>query len=302
MKLIVFLILTQLCFSQIIVNPRRALVINPVAGGAPAEEMEVTRWKTDLSLADSQVTNVNNFVAMLKDSLVIDSLAQMFDVMYVMANQTKTSALKNLVNRVDDLDGVQTNPGGANDTLDFVPFEGYLGYANGTQEAYINTNFNPSTDGVNFTLNDASFGFYIREGTQGETYNIAGCSDGSNVIICNPRRPNDFIITKFNDNTTVETDTTQNPLGLWIMNRTGASAYTILKNNTTIVTATTTTTALPNVELFLFRHNINGTPQANVALRQLSFFFMGESFDATEVRKINNCIESYMDSIGAGIQ
>ena len=51
---------------------------------------------------------------------------------------------------------------------------------NGTN-AYIDTNFNPSVDGVNYTLNDASIGIfqYSFDGVGGEIQHLFGGFDGT---------------------------------------------------------------------------------------------------------------------------
>src|SRR5690606_25638804 len=67
-------------------------------------EFEAERYFASLEtpLSNSAKTKINNFVAMLKDSLEIDSLAEKFDVMYLFANETPDAGLHNLVKRMHD--------------------------------------------------------------------------------------------------------------------------------------------------------------------------------------------------------
>jgi hypothetical protein len=152
-------------------------------------------------------------------------------------------------------------------------------------------------------LNDGSVGIYVRTPAAGENKNVLGVTDASTYQISLRLRsdPANTIISRFNDGTNVETDTVQNATGFWIMNRTGESAYTIIKNNVTKMSCTTTSTGVPDAELYLLSRNANGSP-FQYAVSQISMFYIGESFDATEIRKINNCFEYYMDSIGKGVQ
>lgn len=260
------------------------------AGGG--EEPEVTDWKSGQTIADSNVTKVNNFVSMLKDSLSLTTLDEVFDAMYIIATQDSAGALKDLV-------GTQANGVAIGLSNKFIAYEGYTG---DDDDGYINTRINLSTETPNYAQDDASIGLYIRNNVQEATNNF-GANDGSNigVALVTGRADNNQIVVKMNDGTNVNTDTSQASRGFWIVNRTASDAYTVLKNNVTRVTATTTSATIPSVDLFLLSRNNNGT-YFGLATKQISFFYIGESFNATELRKINNCVEYYMDSIFKGVQ
>ena len=90
---------------------------------------------------------------MLQDSLAIDSLPEVFNVIYLMANEDSVSSKLNLVKRA--YDGVQLG------TATFTQWQGWAG--NGST-GYINTTYNPATDSIPYTLNSASIGVYNRTG------------------------------------------------------------------------------------------------------------------------------------------
>src|SRR5574343_1234161 len=124
------------------------LLMGDEAGYDTDAQTYFSAMSTPLSTAYQD--RINTFVLMVKDSLSITNLSDKFDVIYLLANETSEAGLKNLVKRSSDATiGAET--------VTFTADEGFAGDGVG---GYINTNYNANSDGVNYTLNDASFGIY----------------------------------------------------------------------------------------------------------------------------------------------
>ena len=242
-----------------------------------------------ISLSTIQEVRVNTFVKMVKDSLSITSLSDKFDVMYLLANETSESGLKNIVKRSHDAE-----IGAANVT--FTTWEGFLGDGIG---GYINTDYNPSTQGVNFTLNDASLGVYNRTDL---------VAPGTERVMGNYYSGEHFYFSATGpysqigglSNSSSETDF----MGLWVFSKTSAATMNVYLDGTDVgLGEGGATSSLYNARIILLaaRLDNDGGPY-EAAPVQLAFAFCGSSLDATEARKLNNCIEWYMDQLGTGVQ
>jgi hypothetical protein len=282
-------------------------------GGGGSYTTEATRYFVDAgALADSQKTNIDNLVLALQDSLAIDSLPQIFDAIYLFANETETAAKLNLVKRQDDAIEVYSS-------VVFTAWEGFRGVesADPDTSGYMNTTYNASSDGVNFTQNSASFGFYATLG--GDTtlsgHRVISFRDVTEPNIGtihyatynSPHRG----LTRLNDDTWFEPSYGEgtNVSGLHVVSRTGASVISRYKSNNTNLTilkddGTTTSTVVPDGEVRLFREYrdtglvIAGSP----CLHELAIVFFAEGLTETQVRQIRNCFREYLLGIGTNIE
>ena len=147
--IILFLFISVLSLGQ----GRYPISYAQAAEEAPSYDSDVTAYINGLStpIVDSILTRINTFVVALKDSLNITDLADGFDIMYILANHNEVAALRNLVERDNDATNASSTT--------FTVGEGYTG--DGLVD-YLNTGFNPATEGATYTLNNASYGGYIR--------------------------------------------------------------------------------------------------------------------------------------------
>jgi hypothetical protein len=259
-----------------------------------ANEPEVDTYISGLStpLSAGQITKLNTFVSSLKTGLSISALSDAFDVMYILGGETAESSLKNLVKNAHHAQSVNSPA--------FVEFEGYTG--NGIS-SYLNTNYNPATQAVNYKQNDAGVGVYARTATSGAIMSIFGA--------CNPSGIGLHLTPQISSSGrafwSIHTDgsslnsmfTIGGDIGLLSLHRPDSGNAYVFKNNTQISTKAQASTSIHSNNIFVLARNIDGTPSTYTS-NQVSFFFVGKSFKDT-ILVITNAIEAYMDSNGKGV-
>lgn len=238
-------------------------------------------------LSGKQVSRIDLLVRQLKDSLGVTSLSSAFDVFYIFANETQEAGLKNLVKRSHDATAVNTPT--------WTQYEGFTG----ASTKYVNTNYNPSSQAVNYSLNNASFGVYSRTSRSLVTVEMGA----GNV--------NNFITTLFGGNTNIAVNSaafksfanSANSLGLFVANRLSATHLNLSINGTLQTEQAENSTSLANLNFLVFaRYNPAGTALDNYSTRQISIVFIARGFTSGEHLKINRIVEFYMDSLNKGVQ
>ncbi len=274
---------------------------NYTAPAPPSEDynFQVTRYITGLStpLNDSVTEKINTFVVALCDSLNIDSLAQVFDIMYVFANGNEEAALRNLVKRDHDCS--------ATGSPTFTAFEGFTG--DGT-DAYLNTYYSPGNDGVNLTQNSASIGICSRTNVSADNQMDIGVrTSGTDIDLLLLTYSTSYggFFSRINVATSNVYASTSTSVGYFISARNG-SAITdqvsyINKTTPSQNTSGTNTTGAPSVgNLYILANNNGGTP-GDFTTRQIAFAFAGEYITTAMRDDIVDCFEAYMDSNGKGV-
>jgi hypothetical protein len=247
-------------------------------------------------LSNSQKARVNTFVKMLKDSLGISSLSSKFDVMYLLANETAEAGLRNLVKRSHDATAVNSPT--------FTQWEGFQG--NGTS-SYINTNYNARTQASAYTLNSASFGIYLRTNTVGSNYDVWGAwstsADGGNANRIQLSFPASSAVNTYSYalNADVDLYTATRSNGMFITSRTSSTNISFYINKSSVTSASRAVTKIPNQNVLLCALNEAFSNPNHFDANQVSFAFLGAVLTDTEVRKLTNCVEAYLDDLGKGV-
>jgi len=244
-------------------------------------------------LSTGQQTLLDIFIKSLKSGLGITNLSDSFDIMYILAGETKESSYRNLVKRAHDI------------TVTFEPtwtaFEGSRG--NGTTQ-FLNTNYNPFAQGINYTQNNASLGIYSRTDKSANMRDI-GLYDGVAISSLMFKAVDDNFYCTLNDGAgyiwgAIYTNT----LGLFMLTRNNNTAVDqYLYYNKTLVNKTVNagnTTGVPNVNLYICGCNLNGT-LLNPSDRQLSLAFAGKHITTAMRDVIVDTFETYMDANGKGV-
>jgi len=288
MKTILFLtILTQLALPQ---SKFSKLGVLMDEGGY--KNAETTLYLTGQTVTPAQATRIDNFITMLKDSLQITALSSKFDVMYLLANESATLGLRNLVKRSHDATAVNSPT--------FTAYEGFV--SNGTT-SYIKTNYTVSTDGINFTLNSASIGAYSRTNNKGLLIPIGArtlSNTGRNYFYVHS--DNKYYAT-VNQTATEVGEIITRADGMMVVSRVNSTEFKrYIKNSTDNVSATTSvvSTQVPEVQFYLLALNTANVPGL-YCTNQISFAFIGGGLTVTEARQVTNCIEYYMDALGKGV-
>lgn len=175
------------------------------------------------------------------------------------------------------------------------------GYAGNGTTSYLNTGFVPSTHGVQYTLNDASFGVYSRTNANATSSADMGAqaSSSSNRAILFIRNGNEAAY-RVNQNAAQSGVANTDSSGLWVARRTASNAISQYHNGASFATSATASTGRPAVAMFIAAQNNNGTP-SQFSTRQYAFAFVGASMSAGQQSSLFTIVESYLDSIGAGV-
>ena len=175
----------------------------------------------------------------------------------------------------------------------FVPLEGFTG---GTNE-YINWNWIPSVNGVNYTNNLASYGFYSRINVDENSIDI-GANGTSDLLI----------ITKNGGNATIRINAIGSAVGanadtrgLFIINKFNAATENdLFRNKVNIINGVIANSGTPDVTVYSLAQN-NAGVAANFSTRQLSMAFGGGGLTQTDIDNLTDRFEIYMDSNGKGV-
>lgn len=232
----------------------------------------------------------SQFFIDVRDALGLATLGDGFDFMYLLAHENAGDALINIV-----------NPGTYDATnVNAMAFEASRGYTGNGSSSYLNSNYNPATQGVNYLQNSASFGVYIRSDLDNSNYADGGAVGGPNRDTRLNARFSNFVVGNININPNVLFGTNTSSLSLHVINRSGSNQSNIYKAGVSIVSETNTSVGVPNNNFFLGAFNNSGVA-AFFSARQYAFAFAGGSMNTTQQVGFFMAVETFMDAIGAGV-
>lgn len=274
--------------GQIARHPFHVPVVTEQGGAGYDSDLETYIDGLTTELSSGQLDKLNTFFTDLKSDLGITNLSDVFDAMYILANETEEASLRNAVERDHDC---------TNYSASFTSLEGFTG--NGTSQ-YISTDFVPSTDGVNFTLNSGSIGVYSRTAANPTNEGCyIGVSDGVEQSSIQPYNSGEMVY-HVNDATLSYVENTTNAhAALWIATRPNSTTVTLYKNKTANTSATANSVGLPTLEFnILARKNYT---REYYSTSQVSLVFIAEHITTAMRDAIVDNFEAYMDSNSKGI-
>jgi hypothetical protein len=256
-------------------------------------DADLVAYMTGLAtpLSTEQKNLLNTFILALKSGLSITNLSDAFDIAYVIGGETQESSYRNLVKRLHDITAVGSPT--------WAALEGHTG-ATGK---YLDTNYNPSTQGSRYTLNNCSLGVYSRTNTNGLYSDIGSRTSLSDYTAILARYNAKTYMRLHNAINPVVEDVESDSLGMFIACRNAADQTGLFgyHNKSSLARANMgNTTNIPNCNIFIGARNGSGTPEQE-SIRQLSFAFAGRYFNSTEVGVIVDAFEAYMDANGKGV-
>jgi len=221
--------------------------------------------------------------------LVSDGVWSKLDDLHILAAADSATALTNLVSSCCGASAVNSPT--------FSADHGYTG--NGTS-SYINTGYNPTSVGGNYTQNSASFGVYVLTGrTSGADY----CEIGVTNVAMNSA---DFFPWAADGNTYAEVNANDSAhaasvvKGMWVLTRTGASAVATRHNGSSFSTSTTASVATIGANFFLFAKN-NAGSAIYFSADQISAYFGGGGLTSTQMDAVASRINGYMTALGINV-
>ncbi len=208
------------------------------------------------------------------------------DFDYVLAAHTNDNgeALSNWFNP-GTFDGVMVN------APVFVAFEGITGDG---ATSYVRSNWTPNADAINYVLDSASLGVYIRNNL--DDTNVIGCDSEPNWTNITPRAAN-LAFVRINADTFGNVANTDSR-GDFISARLNANDQDLYKNKVKIVDGSVASVALPNDVLWVCALN-RTTPQFSPY--QVARAFASSGYTQADVTVETDSFEVYMDSNGKGV-
>jgi hypothetical protein len=230
----------------------------------------------------------------IKQELNIELLSDAFDAAYLLCGYTAESSLKNIVKRAHDATAVNSPT--------YTQHEGWSG--NGIS-SYINTNYNASTQGINFKQDDASQGGYVRQMHTAGVKSLWGVYSETGSIRYLPNRGSLARYVSLNNDRIESITEDFNDNGVHIISRLSSSEYKLFINNALRKTIAYNSIGIAPYNVYLLCENYHLAPDPAEPLlfseAQLSFYFIGKGLTLEQSQVITNAIESYMDSNGKGV-
>lgn len=240
-------------------------------------------------LSDEQKYKTNHFINFVKNGFNITTLSEVFDAIYILSNETEEVSLRNLVKRENDAVTVNSPT--------FTSLEGFAG--NGTT-SYINTNYNPTADGINYTLNNAAFGYYSRTNIDAVMIDVAARTAFNNNASYATTRNGTMYTGKINRTLTGVSFANPDSLGFYHVVGEASNLMRVYRDNVSKGTVTTLTSAMPNFNFYALAANTNGTAD-NFSTRQLSLVYFSRALTQSEVDILTVGFEVYMNSNNKGV-
>ena len=157
-------------------------------------------------------------------------------------------------------------------------FTSNQGWAGNATTSYLDTGWTPSVNGVNFTLNDASFGCKINSGSASQSWVEMGCAATTNIHSSYIHgRISGTVGVRINDDFTRQS-TVASPVAFWHVIREGLTNKLLYQNGSLFQTSNDNSQGLPNASMTLCCLNVGGTKQS-FSSRQLSMAFAGAKLD-----------------------
>jgi len=226
-------------------------------------------------------THINIFIKYLKDN----GLWVKLDRLYVYAAHTNA-------NGEALLDWIHPSTISASGTS--INFTAYQGIS-----SYINMNYIPSTQGVHFTLNSASYGYYRRTVVAGFWDNGANKTGMACKISYNSGATQTSYAINAGTGGTV-TALGQNIAGVHVLTRRSSTSI-IFSINGTEYSTSSTSVSLIDIGLAIGGTNNNGTPSSNGGGGRISMAFTGAALSSTDITNLTTGFEALMDYYGTGI-
>lgn len=190
------------------------------------------------------------------------------------------------------------NPG----TFDLIlinnpAFEVGRGFTGNGINQCINTNYNPNINAINYALNDASIGIYIRNNVSEDRFDMGVDQGGGRSSIASKWSTN-FTYSGINNITTINFANTDSR-GFYIISRNEAAGFDGYKNKIQNLLIKIST-SIPDEEFYILCLNLSGLAN-NFSTKQVASVFVGGGMTQTNVNNETDRLETFLDAIGAGV-
>jgi len=195
------------------------------------------------SLTNNEKTYINTFIGALGTDFTE------FDRLWIHGLGNSVAARTSLANPTSTMITAVNSP-------TFTANQGYNG--NGT--SYLNSNYNPVTNGVKFTQNNASMFIYSLTNLSNVSFDIGQTSATTkSFLITRYTDGNSYYPLNVNSGLGSPGGAVANSLSLYSIIRTASNLQRLYKAGALVVTSTTTSAALINNNIFMCAYNATGT-------------------------------------------
>jgi len=257
----------------------------PGAIDAPSYDADAQAYFSRGTFSDTLKTAIDTFIKGLKTDLNETNLNDIADRIWFATENEAAS-------RVDWVTGdTLTNWG-----TTFTPFLGWLG--NGTS-TWMNTNYNPTVDAINYSLNNGSLMIYSRTDiNNGRDFGVfvSGQTRGSFVFI----RLGNKLYTGINSLDQAAFGMNHS-LGLRSVTRKDADSLYSYINDTLRIRDVKVSGTLTNADLYVSCDNNGSGTAGNFAARQYPFFGVFRHFTQAEYLLVYARIKAFLTYTGANV-
>lgn len=241
---------------------------------------------------DTVKTAISKFIKGLVDS----ALWNKFDCLYILAASDAYNAKLNWIKDNYNLTAVGN--------MSFEQFRGYMGDGG---RSYLETNYDPLTDGVNYLLNSCGTGIYSRTDSYilGDKADM-GSGENPPYIWINFKGTRNGLIRPYLNSTTSSGSIynyTGSTLGIITVNRTApdtVSVFTTTSTGSTQRISNANSVAIPNQTIWISGRN-DGKKGTAFQSRQYAAAFIGGPLSQREHEIFTKFLEAYLDAVGAGV-
>jgi hypothetical protein len=232
---------------------------------------------------------VTNPLQDLIDGLTTDGVWAKLDRLWIYAQLTEGVALVDLV--VSDVATAVNSP-------TFTANKGYTGEDVASPTKYINTNYNPVTDAINYSLNDAHMSAW-------SVTNVAAVNGGCWLGLTDGGASITELTVTFTDGniysrinaSAINAGTTTARAGHWISTRDSSTTDQLYKNGSLFASPNATSNSVTNLDFFALARNQAGSPLIGTP-NQLAMVSMGGALDSTLATAFYNRLRTYMTAVG----
>lgn len=221
---------------------------------------------------------VNNFV---KTAGVKDIITQKADVMYLGNINDSNDSFRNLAK--DAHHGTKQGSG--------LVWDSFWGYSNPAGTGYVDTNYNPSTQGVRYTLNDAGIGCYLFNADVPDSFPIIGGSGSIYTGIRFDKLNSSNYYFMNGGGLSINVNSLPFKSGFHLVKTIISTSAIYGNQNTANVTTSNTTSAKANGQICLFKRI---DLSSLIYTGGLNFTYIGASLTDAEFTILNNAYNDYL--------
>lgn len=246
---------------------------------AAASSLIIDAMSRSMPATDARKAQINVLVKGLQSAGIWDLL----DVMWVLAAHSPQASLLNWKSPGTFTPSVVNSP----------VWQANRGYTGNGTSSRLATGWIPSTNGVNFALNNASVWSWALTDIAAAAFDIGITSDSNvNRAGINSRNATSQLSGFLNSSSNVS-PVVPSSIGLSGLTRASASTITVWKNGVTVVANSIASTGLPTIESWICAQN-----SGSFSARQIAFGAYGASLAGRELA-FYNLVLSYLQAVGA---